>query len=49
MEFELSREEETIKSPEFIKIVKDVTDDENYNNYQMAREMLKQLVLKLKG
>ena len=44
MEIELSSEEETIKTPEFIKIIKEVTDDESYKNYQMAKEMPKQLV-----
>ena len=44
MEIELSSDEEEIKTPEFIKIIKDVTDDENYKNYQMAKEMPKQLV-----
>lgn len=46
MEIELSSEEETIKMPEFIKIVKEVTDDDIYKNYQMAKEMPKQLVKK---
>lgn len=44
MEIELSSDEEEIKTPEFIKIIKDVTDDENYKNYQMANQMPKQLV-----
>ena len=44
MEIELSSEDEEIKIPEFIKIIKDVTDDENYKNYQMANQMPKQLV-----
>lgn len=46
MEIELSSEDETIKTPEFIKIIKEVTDDESYKNYQMAKEMPKQLVKK---
>lgn len=46
MEIELSSEEETIKMPEFIKVVKEVTDDDIYKNYQMAKEMPKQLVKK---
>ena len=46
MEIELSSEDETIKTPEFIKIIKEVTDDEAYKNYQMAKEMPKQLVKK---
>ena len=44
MEIELSSEDEIIKTPEFIKIIKEVTDDESYKNYQMAKEMPKQLV-----
>ena len=44
MEIELSSEDQEIKTPEFIKIIKDVTDDESYKNYQMAKEMPKQLV-----
>ena len=43
MEIELSSEDETIKTPEFIKIIKDVTYDESYKNYQMAKQMPKQL------
>ena len=44
MEIELCTEDQEIKTPEFIKIIKDVTDDESYKNYQMAKEMPKQLV-----
>lgn len=44
MEIELSSEDENIKTPEFIEIIKEVTDDESYKNYQMAKEMPKQLV-----
>lgn len=44
MEIELSSEDENIKTPKFIKIIKEVTDDESYKNYQMAKEMPKQLV-----
>ena len=44
MEIELSSDEEEIKTPEFIKIIKDVTDDESYKNYEMAKEMPKQLI-----
>ena len=46
MEIELSTEDETIKTPEFIKIIKEVTDDESYKNYQMAKQMPKQLIKK---
>ena len=44
MEIELNNEDEEIKLPEFVKIVKEVTDDECYKNYQMAKEMPKQLI-----
>ena len=46
MEIELSSEDQEIKLPGFIEIVKDVTDDEKYKNYEMAKEMPKQLVKK---
>lgn len=46
MEIELSSEDEIIKTPEFIKIFKEVTDDEKYNNYEMAKDMPKQLIKK---
>ena len=48
MEIELSSEEEKIKTPKFINIIKEVTDDKSYKNYQMAKEMPKQLA-KRKG
>lgn len=48
MEIELSSENEIVKLPEFIDVVKEVTDDEIYMNYQMAKEMPKQLVKKRK-
>ena len=46
MEIELCSEDEIIKIPEFIKIYKEVTDDESYKNYQMSREMHKELIRK---
>ena len=46
MEIELSSEDQEINPPSFIKIIKDVTEDESYKNYQMAKEMPKQLILK---
>lgn len=46
MEIELCSEDEIIKIPEFIKIYKEVTDDESYKNYQMSREMPKELIRK---
>lgn len=44
MEIELSSEDEVIKTPDFIEIIKEVTDDNNYKNYQMAKEMPKELI-----
>jgi CYTH domain-containing protein/transcriptional regulator with XRE-family HTH domain len=46
MEVELSSEDQEIQVPPFIKVIKDVTDDERYKNYNMAKEMPKQLVRK---
>jgi CYTH domain-containing protein len=48
MEIELSSEDEEIKLPSFIKVIKEVTDDDSYKNYNMAKEMPKQLTLKPK-
>ena len=44
MGIELSSEEEEIKLPNFIKVFSEVTNDEKYKNYQMAKDMPKQLV-----
>ncbi len=41
MEIELREENEKINIPPFIKIIKEVTDDRKYKNYQMAKEMPK--------
>ena len=46
MEIELSSEEEEIKVPSFIKVIKEVTEDDNYKNYNMAKEMPKVLIKK---
>ena len=48
MEIELSSEDEEIKVPSFIEIIDEVTDKEEYKNYQMAKEMPKQLVKRMK-
>lgn len=48
MEIELSDENQKIDIPEFIEIVKEVTDDDNYKNYNMAKSMPKELVKRLK-
>lgn len=44
MEIELSSEDQEINVPKFIKIIKEVTDDDSYKNYNMAKEMPKRLV-----
>ena len=44
MEIELSNEDDEVRLPDFIKVIKEVTDDEKYKNYEMAKEMPKQLV-----
>ena len=46
MEIELNSEDEAIKIPEFLKIIKEVTDDDSYKNYQMAKKMPDELVRK---
>ena len=46
MEVELSSEDEKINPPEFIDIIKEVTEDDSYKNYNMANEMPKQLTKK---
>ena len=37
MEIELSDENDEVKFPEFIKIIKEVTDDESYKNSSLAK------------
>ena len=44
MEIEISNENEKIQIPSFIKVLKEVTEDEKYKNYNLAKEMPKQLV-----
>ena len=39
LEIELNDEDEEIKIPSFIKIIKEVTDDNKYLNYNMSKEM----------
>lgn len=46
MEIELSSEDQEIKLPKCIKVIKEVTDDDKYKNYEMAKEMPKVLVKK---
>ena len=44
MEIELSSEDEEIKLPSFINIIKEVTDDPTYKNYEMAKKIPKESV-----
>jgi CYTH domain-containing protein len=37
MEVELKNENEEISLPNFIKIIKEVSEDENYKNHSLAR------------
>ncbi len=46
MEIELSSENEIINIPKFIKIIKEVTNDSDYKNYHMSKEMPKELIKK---
>ena len=43
MEIELSNEDEVVKTPEYINIIKEVTTDECYKNSNMAKKMPEQL------
>ena len=43
MEIELSSEDQEVRIPEFIKPIKEVTDDESFKNYNMAKNMPKEL------
>ena len=46
MEIELSDEKENVNIPDFIKVIKEVTEDDNYKNYEMAKKMPKEYVKK---
>ena len=48
MEVELNSEEQQIQLPPFIEVIKDVTEEDIYKNYNMAKEMPKQLIKKRK-
>ena len=48
MEVELSDEEQKPNLPSFIDVIKEVTEDERYKNYNMAASMPKELVKKKK-
>lgn len=42
MEIELSSEDDEIKPPKCIDVIKDVTEEEEYKNYEMAKNMPKE-------
>jgi len=44
MEVELNDENEKINIPKFIKIIDEVTDDDNYKNYSLAKKMPKEKI-----
>ena len=46
LEIELSSEAQSVIIPDYLKVIKEVTDDEEYKNYQMAKDMPKQLIKK---
>ena len=46
LEIELSSEAQAVIIPDYLKVIKEVTDDEEYKNYQMAKDMPKQLIKK---
>lgn len=46
LEIELSSENQEVIIPDYLKVIKEVTDDEEYKNYQMAKDMPKQLIKK---
>ena len=48
MEIELRSEDQEVILPSFIKIISEVTEKEEYKNYNMASKMPKELVLKRK-
>lgn len=48
MEVELNDENVVPSLPSFINVIKEVTEDEKYKNYSMAKDMPKQLTKKLK-
>ena len=46
MEIELKDENDEIKIPDFINVIKEVTEEEKYKNHEMAKEMPKSLIKK---
>ena len=49
MEIELSSEDEVIHLPKSIRVIQEVTEDPQYKNYHMAKEMPKQMVKERKA
>ncbi len=47
LEIELSSEDQKVNIPAYLRVIKEVTEDEQYKNYQMAQQMPKQLIKKL--
>ena len=47
LEIELSSENQEVIIPDYLKVIKEVTDDEEYKNYQMAKDMPKQIIKKV--
>ena len=43
MEIELSSEEEEVSLPEFIKVIREVTEDKSYSNYAFAKKLPKDM------
>ena len=41
MEIELNNEDDEIKTPKFIKIIKEITNDNKYYNHEIAKKMPK--------
>ena len=46
LEIELRDEDEKVVIPDYIKVIEEVTDNDNYKNYQMAKNMPKEKILK---
>ena len=48
VEVELHDENEVINFPEFIEVIREVTDDKTYSNYELARNMPEEETQKVK-
>jgi CYTH domain-containing protein len=44
IEIELNDENEKVEIPDYIKVIKEVTEDENYRNYNMSSKMPDQMI-----